>query len=459
MNQTSPSSPAADPQFAAFIGLDWADQKHAWALQEAGSQRVEQGTVDNTPEAMDAWVTELTSRFHSQPIAVAVEPVRGSVIAKLSKYANVVLYPIHPKASSDYRSAFRPSGAKSDPSDAVLLLEMVTRHRDRLRKLDPDTEPTRMLRILVERRRDLVDQQTAYTNQLTAVLKQIFPQALDWLDQLNTPLAFDFLERWPTLESLRKVRPQTLRDFFHKHNSRNPERIEQRIQQIPQAVSATEDRAWIEPGILWIRSVSKQLVQVSQAIAEFDAKIEEVAQAHPDFNLVHSFPGAGPVMAPRLLATLGTQRDRFGSADELQCFTGIAPVTVTSGKQKWVHWRWACSKFDRQTIHEWAGHSRKKCEWAREHYQQQRDRGNGHHAAIRSLGYKWLRVLYRCWKDGVPYDEERYLKARRPPPQSQQTQSKQPRTQPSKISTGAVDIDWKYCGGFSKPTRISHLTE
>src|SRR6266496_4077995 len=351
---------------------------------------------------MDAWVTELTSRFHSQPIAVAVEQVRGSVIAKLSKYANVVLYPIHPKASSDYRSAFRPSGAKSDPSDAVLLLEMVTRHRDRLRKLDPDTEPTRMLRILVERRRDLVDQQTAYTNQLTAVLKQIFPQALDWLDQLNTPLAFDFLERWPTLESLRKVRPQTLRDFFQKHNSRNSERIEQRIQQIPQAVSATEDRAWIEPGILWIRSVSKQLVQVSQAIAEFDAKIEEVAQAHPDFNLVHSFPGAGPVMAPRLLATLGTQRDRFGSADELQCFTGIAPVTVTSGKQKWVHWRWACSKFDRQTIHEWAGHSRKKCEWAREHYQQQRDRGNGHHAAIRSLGYKWLRVLYRCWKDGVP---------------------------------------------------------
>jgi len=205
MNQTSPSSPAADPQFAAFIGLDWADQKHAWALQEAGSQRVEQGTVDNTPEAMDAWVTELTSRFHSQPIAVAVEPVRGSVIAKLSKYAHVMLYPIHPKASSDYRSAFRPSGAKSDPSDAALLLEMVTRHRDRLRKLDPDTEPTRMLRILVERRRDLVDQQTAYTNQLTAVLKQIFPQALDWLDKLNTPLACDFLERWPTLESLRKV--------------------------------------------------------------------------------------------------------------------------------------------------------------------------------------------------------------------------------------------------------------
>ncbi len=447
MNEPSPSSPAADPQYAAFIGLDWADQKHAWALQETGSQRVEQGLVENTPEAMETWVTELTSRFHGQLIAVALEQVRGAVIAKLSKYANLVLYPINPKASSDYRSAFRSSGAKSDPSDAILLLEMVTRHRDRLRQLDPDTQETRMLRILVERRRDLVDQQTAYTNQLTAVLKQIFPQALDWLDKLNTPLACDFLERWPTLESLRKVRPQTVRDFFQKHNSRNTERIEQRIQQIPQAVPATEDRALIEPGILWIRSVSRQLVQVVHAIAEFDAKIDEVAKAHPDFNLVRSFPGAGPVMAPRLLATLGTNRDRFGSADELQCFTGIAPVTVTSGKQKWIHWRWACSKFDRQTIHEWAGYSRKKCEWAREHYRQQRAKGKGHHAAIRSVGYKWLRILYRCWKDGVPYDEARYVKSRL-----------QPESDPPQISTGDVNIRWKSCAGFSKPSRF-HLTE
>ncbi len=119
-------------------------------------------------------------------------------------------------------------------------------------------------------------------------------------------------------------------------------------------------------------------------------------------------------------------------------------MTVTSGKQKWIHWRWACSKVDRQTIHEWAGHSRQKCQWAREHYQQQPDRGNGHHAAIRSLGYTWLRILYRCWKDGVPYDEARYLKAR-----------PQPQSEPPKISTPAVDIDWKSFAGFSKPTRFS----
>jgi transposase len=437
-------SPAADPQFAAFIGLDWADQKHAWALQVAGSSRIEQGEVENTPEAMDAWVTELTQRFHCQPIAIALEQSRGNVIAKLVKYGNLVLYPINPKSSAAYRSTFHLSGAKSDPEDAVLLLELLTRHRDRLRALDPDTVETRMLRILVELRRDLVNQQTAYTQQLKDLLKQIFPQALQWLDKLHTAMACDFLQRWPTLETLLRARAQTVREFFQKHNSRNAERIEERIEQRKDAKPATEDRALLEPGIMMIQCLTKLLDQLRPSIEEFDAKIKAVYEAHPDFAIMQSFPGAGAVMGPRLVATVGSDRKRYASAVELQCFTGIAPVTVTSGQQEWIHWRWACSKFDRQTIHEWAGHSMKKCEWARQYYEGQRAKGKGHHAAVRGLGYKWLRILYRCWKDRTPYDEARYLESRG-----------RHQSGTAKKSTGPVNILFKSCGGFSRPTAIS----
>jgi transposase len=107
-------------------------------------------------------------------------------------------------------------------------------------------------------------------------------------------------------------------------------------------------------------------------------------------------------MGPRLIAVLGTDRDRFTSASEFQCWTGIAPVVERSGKQYWVHWRWACSKFVRQTIHEWAQHSMKTCNWAREHYDLQRSRNKSHHAAVRSLAFKWLRILFRCWKNREP---------------------------------------------------------
>src|SRR5215467_3897070 len=82
-----------------------------------------------------------------------------------------------------------------------------------------------------------------------------------------------------------------------------------------------------------------------------------------------------------------------------------------SGKKKWVHLRWACPKFLRQSFHEWAGHSIMKSTWARAYYQQQRGRGSAHHAAVRALAFKWIRIIYRCWKDQVAYDENKYLGA------------------------------------------------
>lgn len=140
------------PDFAAFVALDWADQKHAWALQVAGMERVQDGELENTPEAVEIWASELEQRFGGRPIAVALEQPRGAVVAVLSKYAHLVLFPVHPNSLAHYRQSFYPSGAKSDPSDAELLLELLVQHRDRLRPLQPDTVETRLLQFLVEER-------------------------------------------------------------------------------------------------------------------------------------------------------------------------------------------------------------------------------------------------------------------------------------------------------------------
>jgi len=116
-------------------------------------------------------------------------------------------------------------------------------------------------------------------------------------------------------------------------------------------------------------------------------------------------------LGPRLVAAFGSDRNRYESAAEVQKFSGVAPLTEKSGKTEWVHWRMACPKFVRQTFHEFAAASCQKSLWARAYYAQQRKRGAEHHAAVRSLAYKWIRVLYRCWKDRVPYDEQVYLKS------------------------------------------------
>lgn len=410
VNDQSGASP--EPEFAAFIGIDWADQKHDWAWQEAtGESRQRSGQFASAPEAIHAWVAEISEAFGDRPVAVALEQSRGSLLFQLMKYPHLVLYPVHPSTLANYRQSFRPSGAKSDPSDTHLIRDLLMRHRDKLRPFHPDTVETRTLQFLVEERRQWVDDRTSFGHRLSACLKLYYPQVLHWFDDVTAPIVIAWLARWPTLEKLQKAQPATIEEFLREHGRRDEDKIGQQLQEIQRSRTAVTDAAVIDSCLLNLQALVGLLTPLRAAIADYDRRIEALARSHPDFPIIHSFPGAGLALAPRLLAGLGTQRERFDNAGALQSYSGIAPVTSQSGRQCWVHWRWACPKFVRQTFHEWAQHSMKKCQWARSFYQQQRDNGKSHHAAIRSLAFKWLRILFRCWKDRVPYDEARYLRS------------------------------------------------
>jgi Transposase IS116/IS110/IS902 family len=113
----------------------------------------------------------------------------------------------------------------------------------------------------------------------------------------------------------------------------------------------------------------------------------------------------------RLLAAFGEQRERYSSAAEIQRYVGIAPVTEHSGHTCWVHWRLQCPTFLRQTFVDWAAQSIPHGYWAARYYQQQRTKGAAHQVALRALAFKWIRILYRCWKDRTPDDEATYLNA------------------------------------------------
>ena len=411
MNDQAESHSADEPAFGAFVAIDWADRKHVWSMQAAGSERRQHGEILHTPEAIEVWVGELSSRFPGQPIAVAVEQSRGALVFMLSKYEHLHIYPIHPRAAAQFRAALYPSGAKDDPIDANLLLDLLVHHRVHLRRLSPDTEQTRLVQQLVEARRKLVNEKTRQSNRLTAKLKLYFPQVLTWFDEVDSELVGALLERWPTLEALQKSRQASLRSFFTRHNCRHAKLIEQRLEQIRQAVPAIRDGAVIQSAVAMVSVLVRLIATLREGIGALDRQIDRAAGAHPDSAIFRSFPGAGPVMAPRLLAAFGSQRDRYQSAAEVQQFSGIAPVLVRSGKTAWVHYRWACPKFLRQTFQEWAGHSIGFCGWARAYYEQQRKRGAGHHAAVRALAFKWIRIAFRCWKDGVPYNDSRYLQS------------------------------------------------
>jgi transposase len=387
---------------AAYIGLDWADERHAVHLQPVDG-KIEHVELEQKPAVLHEWVAQLQRRFAGGKIAVALEQRKGAVIHALLMYDCFVLYPINPKALARYREAFSTSGAKDDPLDSELLLDLVVRHRDKLRAWVPDTVESRTLQALCEQRRKLVHQRVALTNRLTSLLKQYFPHALEWVGALASVQACDFLTQWPTLAAVQRARSQTIRQFYRAHNCRKADVIEARLAAIADARPLTTDPAVVEPLSLSVQTYATQLRTL----------ITAVFTEHADHDIFGSFPGAGDVCAPRLAAAFGTDRTRWDSAAELQAHSGIAPVTERSGKSLWVHHRLACPKFVKQTFHEFADQSIRFSRWARVYYDQQRARGNDHHAALRALAYKWIRILFRCWKERRPYDEETYIEALR----------------------------------------------
>jgi transposase len=398
-------------EFAAFVGLDWADATHDVCLQAAGSQTREFSVLEHQPDTIEAWVSTLRTRFKGPPMARCLELNKGPIVSALSKDDFLVLFPVNPLTLARYREAFTPSHAKDDPSDAALQRELLLTHRDTLTPLNPQSPAIRALEPRVEHRRRLVGDNVRLTHRLTSALKNSFPHVLQWCDDPDTTIFCDFLTQWPTLKAVQLARRSTLERFFRAHHVRYADVIDQRRQAIKNAPPLTTDAGGIAPPALLVQALVRQLRVTLQAIDDFDAAIAQRAQSHPDCPLFTSLPGAGAVLAPRLLAAFGEPRDRYTSADELQKYAGIAPVTERSGNKSWVHWRLPCPTVLRQTFVEWAAESIRHSCWARAYDQQQRHKGTSHQAAVRALAFKGIRILFRCWHNRTPYDESVDLNA------------------------------------------------
>ena len=413
MNKSEPDIVTEAP-FAALVGIDWADKKHDVCLYEVDTGTQTSCVIEHTPEALMDWIAKLQTAYCGRRIAISLEQFRGGLISALLSYEFITLYPVNPATLAKYREAFAPSRAKDDPSDAKLLMELLLKHRDKLKAWQPDDEKTRTLSLLNEERRKTVDERTRLVQRLRAVLKGYFPQAIDLLaDNVKSTTACDFIQKWPTLDAAKRARPKTIRAFYYAHNYRRGDLIEANIEAIRSAVPLMQDRAVLNTSVLTATLLAKQIRVANAAIDQYDQQILALYEEHPDAFIFESLPGSGKSLGPRLLAAMGTNRDRYKSAVDIQTYSGIAPVTERSGKYQWIHWRWGCPTFMRQSFHEFATFSRRSSLWAKAFYDLQRERGKSHHAAIRSLAFKWQRVIFRCWKDRQAYSEEHYIQSLR----------------------------------------------
>ena len=394
---------------ALYIGIDWADQAHDGYIIDAEGNG-QPCRFKQTPEAIEQWVAELKERAGDRPVAIMLEQSKGPLIYALMHRPGILLYPINPKQFARYRESYPGGNSKSDPSDARYIARMLRERIAMLRPWIADDEPTRKLAILSEQRRKIVNDQVALRQQLIAHLKSYFPLLLELFDSTTQlKVMLQIIGRWSDPRALKRADRQLVDRVLREGGVRSAERRKQMIDQIRQAKLLTRDGALIEPLSMVCELLAKQIQASIKSVAAFDEKIAEGLREHPDGELFTSLRGAGPTLAARLLCALGSQKDRWQSADEIACLSGIAPVTRQSGKSRVVLQRWACPSYLKQTFHEFADSARKFCPWTKARYKQLKAAGMKHNAAIRKLARSWIRILYRIWRTGERFDCDRYL--------------------------------------------------
>lgn len=393
-------------QYRLFMGFDWASDHHDVVGVNAAGEIVLEWTFEDTAEG---WA-DLRQKLVDQVgpgfgvVAVAVETCNGPAVERLLEMGCGV-YPLNPKAAQRYRERKSPMGGKSDRLDAWSFGDALRTDGHGWRRLKSDDPLTQELRMLCRDEVQLIRQRTALVVQLRAALHEYYPAALETFEDWVCPSSWAFVEAFPTPMALAQAGKRRWEKFLHVHRLSRPESYQKRLDIFARAGQFHGTQAVTKAKSRLAVALAVQLRVLEKQLQEYRAAIEALFAQHPDHDVFGSLPGAAGKLAPRLLSEFGQHRDRFPDPEAIQCYAGTAPVTEQSGKSLWVHFRRGCNKFLRSAVHLWANLSREKCAWAQAYYQHKRTEGKSHACALRCLGHRWLKILWKMWQTGKPYDE------------------------------------------------------
>jgi transposase len=385
-----------------YAGFDWAKDHHSVVIVDSQGQIVADFEFAHSLEGWKSFV-EKTAAWPN--LAVAIETSQGAAVDQLLQREYVV-YPVHPVAAKSYRERKAPSGTKTDHFDGWGLADALRVDGHGWKPLRPMDALTQQLRLLCRDELSLIEQRTALVNQLQQALSEYYPAALEAFDDWTDSFTWEFVLAFPTPDNLVSAGKRRWEKFLHTHKLWRPETAEKRLKIFAQADQFKASKPILLAKSQLAVSLCKLLCTLGQQLKLYRKQIEKLFEEHPDHDLFGNLPGAKKVLAPRLLGAVGTDPDRYGSHEVLQCIAGTAPVSYQSGKINKVRIRWSCDKFLRQTVHLWANSFRKASAWGTAYYEKKRAEGMSHACALRCLGQRLLKILFRIIKDRTPYDAE-----------------------------------------------------
>ena len=385
-----------------YAGFDWARHHHAVVVVNKEGQILADFQFNHS---LEGWKSFQDQTAAWPNLAVAVETNQGAAVDQLLQRGYTV-YPVNPIAAESYRKRKAPSGTKTDHVDGWALADALRLEGHGWKILQPMDPLTQQLRLLCHDEVSLIEQRTALVNQLQQALAEYYPAALQAFDDWTAPYAWAFILQFPTPQLLSAAGKRRWEKFLHTHKLWRPETAEKRLTLFAQAAQFKISEPITQAKSRLAVSLCKLLGTLDQQLKAYRAEIEALFKSHPDHDLFGSLPGAKKVLAPRLLAGIGSDPERYGDTQALQCVAGVAPVSYQSGQMRQVKIRWACDKFLRHTVHLWADCFRKASAWGQIYYRKKREQGMNHACALRCLGQRLLKILFKMITDKRPYDAE-----------------------------------------------------
>lgn len=394
-----------------YIGIDWSSKKHDVVITDKTGKQISADVIEHSQEGF-AKVEQMRKRLgvSQNECVVGLETAHTMLIDYLWENGYEQLRVIHPNIVNKSRERYRQSGAYDDQSDAFVISDLLRTDGHRFTPWHPGSPLLQEMRRTVSFAQFLTKQSTMQANRLEAVLRRYYPaarQLFTWPSQI----VCHFLLAYPTREAACTLSYEEYGTFLktHGHTQRRSwlKSFDKLHADYPQATAAA-----VAAGQAEALPLAQMLLETQKRKQQTVNQLQTLFQQHEDAPLFASLPGAGNLLAPALLVKFGEERARFPTHSAVQMLAGTAPITKRSGKRKRVLFRRACDKSFRYFVQQFALNSLRHSDWAQAYFQAATQRDMPYNQALRSLGNRWLSIIWKMWVDRTPYDEAYHLQQR-----------------------------------------------
>ena len=392
-----------------FVGIDWDDKGYVVRMvDEMGKDIIKVLRIEKSQKGFERLINEMNK--HSRGIGnvlIGIETDKNILVDYLLSLGYKV-YLINPNAMNSFRERYSNSRQRTDGFDAYVMANVVRTDRDRLRLVKSKSEKVRRIEFLVRQRDAAVRDRVRLINRLRAMLKEYYPVFLEFFKDVECPTSISFLQAYPTLDDVKVLTKDEIREFLRKRRVYSQESVE-RIWEALQKEQIEADKVVIELRSKAVVQLAKHIELLNKEIEGYKREMESIIDEDDDGKIFKSLPGAGAVISSGLLMVFGDDRGLYKNAREVMALSGIVPVTRGSGKYISRSFRFGCNHFYRNIFTEFANTSLSKSLWARMYYERKRKEGKTHYHALRCLATLWIKVVYALWREKEMYDEDKHL--------------------------------------------------